>query len=95
MLGELINANLPFISVPLPTSTDNHQLKNALFYEKFFFGYLIEEKDLENKLFDLIKSINEDKSLIEKIKMNQSQYSDKNVFKNIDNQIEKILNEKN
>ena len=95
MLAELINVNLPFISVPLPTSADNHQLKNALYYEKKNFSYLIEEKDLENKLFNLIRSINEDRSLIEKIKMNQKQYSDKNVFNNINNQIEKILNEKN
>ena len=95
MLGELINANIPFISVPLPTSADNHQLKNALYYEKKNFSYLIEEKDLENKLFNLIKLINEDRSLIEKIKMKQSQYSDKNVFKNVSKQIEKIVDEKN
>ena len=34
VLGELINVNIPFISIPLPTSKDNHQLKNAQFYEK-------------------------------------------------------------
>jgi len=95
MLGELINVNLPFISVPLPTSADNHQLKNALYYEKKNFSYLIEEKDLENKLFNLIKSINEDKFLIEKIRINQNQYSDKNVFNNINKQVIKIFNEKN
>ena len=95
MLGELINVNIPFISVPLPTSADNHQLKNALYYEKKNFSYLIEEKDLENKLFNLIRSINEDKFLIEKIIMNQSQYSDKNVFNNINKQVKKIFDEKN
>ena len=35
--NELTNANIPFISVPLPTSADNHQLKNALYYEKKTF----------------------------------------------------------
>ena len=95
MLGELINVNLPFISVPLPSSADNHQLKNALYYEKKNFSYLIEEKDLDNKLFNLIKSINEDKFLIEKIRINQSQYSDKNVFNNINKQVKKIFDEKN
>ena len=95
MLGELINANIPFISVPLPTSADNHQLKNALFYEKKNFSYLIEEKDLNNELFNLIKSLYEDKSLIKKIKMNQRQYSDKYVFQNINLQLEKIIDEKN
>ena len=34
VLGELVNVNLPFILIPLPTSADNHQYKNALFYEK-------------------------------------------------------------
>ena len=34
VLAELTNANIPFISVPLPTSADNHQLKNALYYQK-------------------------------------------------------------
>ena len=26
--------NLPFISVPLPSSAENHQLKNAIYYKK-------------------------------------------------------------
>ena len=37
MLAELTNARIPFITVPLPSSADNHQLKNALFYQKKFF----------------------------------------------------------
>ena len=59
MLAELTNANIPFISVPLPSSADNHQLKNAKFYNKKKFSYLIEEKDLNERLFNLIKEIYE------------------------------------
>ena len=44
VLGELININIPFISIPLPTSADNHQLKNAIYYEKKGFGYLLVKK---------------------------------------------------
>ncbi|MDC0530489.1 UDP-N-acetylglucosamine--N-acetylmuramyl-(pentapeptide) pyrophosphoryl-undecaprenol N-acetylglucosamine transferase [Pelagibacteraceae bacterium] len=95
ILSELTNARIPFISVPLPTSADNHQLKNAIYYEKKSFGFLIEEKNLEIKLFDLIRLFYEDKSLIEKIKMNQGQYSDKNVFQSINMLLEKIIDEKN
>ena len=95
VLSELTNARIPFISVPLPTSADNHQLKNAIYYEKKSFGFLIEEKNLEIKLFDLIRLFYEDKSLLEKIKLNQGQYSDKNVFQNIKILLEKIINEKN
>jgi UDP-N-acetylglucosamine--N-acetylmuramyl-(pentapeptide) pyrophosphoryl-undecaprenol N-acetylglucosamine transferase len=95
VLGELINIKIPFISIPLPTSADNHQLKNAVYYEKKGFGYLIAEKDINNQLYDLIKSIFEETSLIKNILANQSQYSDKNIFKNISSHIEKIINEKN
>ena len=67
MLAELINTKIPFISIPLPTSADNHQLKNAIYYEKNQYSYLIEEKDLSKKLFKLIKSIHEDRSLLDQI----------------------------
>ena len=93
MLAELINAQIPFISVPLPSSADNHQLKNAIYYEKNGYSYLIEEKNLNTKLFKLIKKISEDTSLLSQISSKQRQYSDKSVYENIDNQINKIINE--
>ena len=34
VLGELINLKIPFISIPLPSAADNHQYKNAEFYQK-------------------------------------------------------------
>ena len=95
VLGELINVKIPFICIPLPSSTDNHQFKNAEFYLKKGYGYLLEEKDIENKLNNLINSLFVEKSLIKTIISNQRQYSDKNVFSNLNIQIEKILNEKN
>jgi len=94
MLAELINAQIPFISVPLPSSADDHQLKNAIYYEKNGYSYLIEEKDLNAKLFQLIKKISEDTSLLSQIISKQRQYSDKSVYENIDKQINKIINEK-
>ena len=95
MLAELVNANIPFISVPLPTSADNHQLKNAYYYKHKKFGFLIEEKDLENQLFNLINEINEDSSILLKIKNLQRQYSDKKVYDNINQILRKLANEKN
>ena len=94
MLAELTNANIPFISVPLPSSTDNHQLKNAIFYEKKKFGFLIEEKDLKTSLFNLISKIY-NRNLIASIKSNQRQYSDKNVYDNINKVLKEIFYEKN
>jgi UDP-N-acetylglucosamine--N-acetylmuramyl-(pentapeptide) pyrophosphoryl-undecaprenol N-acetylglucosamine transferase len=94
-LAELINIKIPFISIPYPTSADNHQHKNAFFYERKGWGYVLDEKHVNDKLYDLIRSMYKDKSLIENILRNQSQYSDKNIFKNINTHIEKIINEKN
>jgi UDP-N-acetylglucosamine--N-acetylmuramyl-(pentapeptide) pyrophosphoryl-undecaprenol N-acetylglucosamine transferase len=95
VLGELINFKIPFISIPLPTSADNHQYKNAEFYMKKGYGFLLQEKDIKNKLYDLISLIFKDKSTIENILSNQRQYSDKNIFTNLDIQIKKIIDEKN
>ena len=86
---------MPFISIPLPSSADNHQYKNAEFYSKRGYGYLLEEKDIKNKLYDFIISIFNDKKSLKNILLNQKHYSDKNIFKNLHTQLEKILNEKN
>ncbi len=94
MLAELINAKIPLITVPLPSSADGHQLKNAIHYEKKGYSYLIEEKDLNSKLFNLIKKINGDSSLLDQMANKQSQHTDKFVYENIEKQLEKLINEK-
>ena len=93
--GELINTQTPFIAIPLPKSADNHQYKNAQYYEKKELGYLLEEKNISDKLYDLIVSIYKDKTIIEKIIFNQSQHSDKYIFQKLNMNIKKIINEKN
>jgi len=95
VLGELINVKIPFISIPLPTSADDHQYKNAEFYVKKGYGYLLREEDIKYKLQNLINLIFNDKLSIKNILLNQSQYSDKEIFKKLDTQIDKIINEKN
>ena len=94
-MGELINFKIPFISIPLPTAADNHQYKNAEFYSKKGYGYLLEEKDIKNKLYDLIDLVFNNKSLINNVLTSQKQYSDKDVFNTLFNQLNKIFNEKN
>tara|TARA_X000000950_G_scaffold268625_1_gene346347 strand:+ start:1049 stop:2143 length:1095 start_codon:yes stop_codon:yes gene_type:complete len=95
VLGELINLKIPFVSIPLPTSADNHQYKNAEFYANKSYGLLLEQKDIKTKLFDLIISTFKDRTLIEGILLSQRQYSDKDIFKNLNIHIERVLNEKN
>ena len=94
VLAELTNACIPFISIPLPTSADNHQLKNANYYRKKNFSFVIEEKDIQYKLFPLLNEIFTKKSLLSNISKNQSQYSDKNVYININKALKKIIDEK-
>ena len=95
MLAELTNAKIPFISVPLPSSADNHQFKNAIFYKKKIFSFLIEEKDLKDKLYYLIKEIHKNTTMLDKIIQNMGLYSDKNVYIKIDKKLKKFFNEKN
>ena len=93
ILAELLNCNIPIISVPLPSSADNHQLKNANFFEKKGYSFLVEEKEIEKKLFPLIKSIHEDKEMLNQMKKKQNNYSDRNIFKNINSQINDLIND--
>ena len=95
VLGELVNFKIPFISIPLPTSADNHQQRNAEFYSKKGYGIFLKEKDIKNKLYDLIVSTFNDKSMLNSFLLKQRQYSDKDIFENLNIQIEQILNEKN
>ena len=55
----------------------------------------MEEKNIKYKLFDLIKLIFDDTSATKKMLSYQEQHSDKDIFENLNIQIEKILDEKN
>ena len=92
-LAELLNCNIPIISIPLASSSENHQLKNAKYFEEKGFGIMIEEKDIDNKLFKLLQSIHQDKSMLKSIESNQNKYSDEMVFKNIIKEITKLFYE--
>ena len=82
-LAELSVSNIPFLAIPLPSAKDDHQFENAIYYEKNGFGYLIEERDISKKLFQLIKQISENNNLLDQIKAKQRQHSDKTVYENI------------
>ena len=92
-LAELLNCKIPIISIPLISSSENHQFKNAEYFKKKGFGFMIEEKDIKNRLFDLLETIHKDKSMLKLIKANQIKYSDKNVFETIKKEIAKLFYE--
>ena len=83
------------IAIPLPSSADQHQLKNAKYFEKKGYGFLIQEKDIDQQLLPLIEKICRDQKILNEIIIKQREYSDKNVFKKIYNQVKEILNDKN
>ena len=79
-LAELLNCRLPMIMVPLKLSAENHQFKNAQYFENKGYGIMLEESNVEKKLFDLLKNLNNNKKMIIAVKENQKKYSDKKVF---------------
>ena len=92
-LAELLNCKIPFISIPLASSSENHQLKNAQYFSEKGFGIMLEEKDIDIGLFDLLQSIHKDKSMLKSIESNQKKHSDKNVFAIIRREITELFYE--
>ena len=77
--AELIEAQIPFIAIPYPFATDDHQFFNAKFYEEKGCCWILEQKNLNfDNLFDLIKLILKDRKILE---------SKHNNMKKIDNKI--------
>ena len=91
--AELVNCNIPFISIPYPYSADSHQEKNAIFLKKKGYSLLVDENEVNKKLFPLIKAIYKDKNLLNKMIENQKKYSDKEVFLKINRLVESLKNE--
>ena len=56
---------------------------------------MIDEKELDNKLANVIKNIYIERSILDEILQTQRQFSDKNVYKNIDRAVVEIIDEKN
>ena len=92
-LAELSFMNTPFVAVPLPTSKDDHQLENAKFYKENNCCWLIEQKNFEEKIEELLKKILNGKSDYLKKKENLKKINYQNNWTNINQKIIKIINE--
>ena len=92
-LAELVNSNIPFIAIPLPSSTDNHQLKNAIHFENKGYCFLLEQKYIFEKLFEMLKDLNTDRNKLILLKEKMKKYSDSEAFVKTNKLIRGILNE--
>ncbi len=69
-MAELLLLKIPFLAIPLPSSKDNHQLENALYYKnKNCCWILMENKLNKKKIVDFLKKIILSKNLIEEKKI--------------------------
>lgn len=91
-MAELVNLNIPFIAIPLPTSMDNHQYKNAKYFENKGYCFLLDQKYLQEKLLNMLKNINQHRDKLNLIKKKMSEHSDKNTLLLSKQIITKIIN---
>jgi len=92
-LAELVNSNIPFIAIPLPSSTDNHQLKNAMYFESKGYCFLLEQKYIFQKLFEMLKDLNTDRNKLLLLKEKMKKHSDREALPRTAELIKRILNE--
>ena len=93
-LAEISILSKPFIAIPLPTATDNHQMKNAQFYEKMGCCWVLDQRTIDKeKLSNIILNLLEEKSDLIKKKLNLEKLNYKNTWKDINQELKKIVNE--
>ncbi len=93
-LAELSLLKLPFISIPLPTSKDNHQYENAKYYKDNGCCWIVDQENFDKKKFEelLIKlSTKKDEYLIKKRNLEKLNYQ--NTWNNVNQKLLEILNE--
>ncbi len=93
-LAELAHLNIPFISIPFPYATDNHQFLNAKRYADLNCCWILEEKnfnsgDISKKIIDIMSNKTE---YLEK-KNNLKKINENINWENISKKIIKYLNE--
>ena len=94
-LAELVNLRIPFIAIPLPSSVDNHQFENANYFKEKGYCFLLEERFVSDKLFNILINLNKDEKKLFLMKERMTEHSDKDTFYKIEELIEKIINEQN
>ena len=92
-LAELTNLRIPFIAIPLPSAADNHQFLNARYFNSMGYCFLLEERFVTDKLFEILMDLKKDKKKLFLMKERMTEHSDKDTFSKVENIIFEILDE--
>ncbi|WP_415275312.1 UDP-N-acetylglucosamine--N-acetylmuramyl-(pentapeptide) pyrophosphoryl-undecaprenol N-acetylglucosamine transferase [Candidatus Pelagibacter sp. Uisw_116] len=93
-LAELNFTEIPYLVIPLPTAKDNHQFENANFYNKLGFNWLLNQKEIDEKiLLDKLINIIDNKEEYLAKKKNMKDFNYENTWNNINLKIISVINE--
>ena len=93
-LAELSFLNIPFVAIPLPSSKDNHQYKNAKYYNEQDCCWIIDQKNFDEQKFEkfLLELTKKSQDYMTK-KNNLMKLNYQNTWNNVNQKILKIINE--
>ena len=93
-LAELSHLNIPFISIPFPYATDNHQFLNAKRYFDLNCCWILEEKNFKSAdIYKIINQIMVNKNEYFEKKNNLMKINENKTWENLNKKIIKFLNE--
>ncbi len=93
-LAEISFLEKPFIAIPLPTSKDNHQMKNAEYYEKKGCCWILDQKKInKNELTDFLMNLLKDKTKLLDKKKSLQKINYMSAWKNTNQELKTIINE--
>ena len=93
-LAELSHLNIPFIAIPYPHATDNHQFLNAKKYADLNCCWILEEKNFKSgDITRLINQIMINKNDYLEKKNNLNKLNDNQNWEKINKELKKIIND--
>ena len=94
VINELCQIGIPFIAVPFPNATDNHQYLNAKYYEDLGACWICQQSEFNNdKITNLLNTIFQNQTEYFKKKQILDKISYQNTWNNINQKLTKIFNE--
>jgi len=93
-LAELAQLNIPFIAIPFPYATDNHQFLNAKRYHDRNCCWILEEKNFNSgDIYKIINQIMVNKNEYFEKKNNLMKFNQNETWENFNRKIIKYLND--